>query len=161
MQDTSFLMEEIDPRYIQFIQQTVQQRMVYTLQDEEGFLAQCPSEEHDDTIGEPVIVECFWGNKNDAQMCQQDEWQNFQLVDLTLDEFMYDFLLDMDADTKLVGVAFDAQLYGIEVEPIELLCDLLAEIKTQQCVNEFDDFAELQQICQQWQQEISKNHTIH
>ena len=49
---------ESDPRYDAFVRRAVQSRMVYTLQDADGFYAECPSEAYDD-LGEPVPVYCF------------------------------------------------------------------------------------------------------
>lgn len=152
---------DIDPRYTQFIQQTIRTRLVYSLQDEEDFFAECPSEEYDDELGEPVAVLCFWDSEADALACQQEEWRHFQLCTLSLDEFMNDVLLDMDDAAKLVGVAFDQELYGTEIEPIELLADLLDEIANQGLTDEFETFDKLQQYRQEWFAAANEPAVIH
>ena len=98
---------ENDPRYKAFVQQVVQYRTVYTLQDDEDYFAECPSEVYDDNLGEPEAVYCFWDNLEDAQACQHDEWQDYEIVEIPLVDFMEDILIGMDEDAHLVGVAFD------------------------------------------------------
>ncbi|MCG7656448.1 DUF2750 domain-containing protein [Wielerella bovis] len=141
---------DIDPRYTHFIQHTVRTRLVYSLQDREDFFAECPSEEYYDELGQPIAVWCFWNSETDALACQQEEWENFALATFSLDEFMNEILLDMDADAKLVGVAFDKDLFGTEIEPIDLLSDLLDEITAQGLTHEFEQFDELQRYRQEW-----------
>lgn len=154
-------MLEIDPRYTQFVQQVVRQCAVFTLQDEEDFFAECPSESYDDTLGNPVPIYCFWHNADDALACQQDEWQDYALLEITLDEWINEVLIPMDTDEQLVGVAFDAELFGTEIEPIELLMDILTEIEQQNCADEFESFTQWQHICQQWQNALEQVRVIH
>lgn len=155
------MQKEQDPVYARFISRLVKNRLVYSLEDNEGFFAECPSEEYDDDLGEPVAVYCFWDAPNAALQCQQDEWEDYSLATLSLDEFMVNVLLDMDEDLKLVGVSFDAQLIGMEIEPIELLADLLDEIVVQGLALEFEDFDELQGYRQEWEREMQVPTVIH
>lgn len=156
-----FTESEFDPAYQHFIQTLVQQREVFTLLDDEDYYAECPSEVYDNNLGEPVAVYCFWQSAQAAQNCQQEEWANYRIDVLDLEEFMEETLLAMDEDERLVGVAFDEQLFGTEVEPIELLADLLTEIEAQSCQEEFDSFQQLQQYCQQWQAEVAQQQRLH
>ena len=61
----------------------------------------------------------------------------------------------MDEDAHLVGVAFDEQLYGTEVEPAELLRDLLNEIRVQNQSHEYENYGKLRHYCDLWEQEIA------
>lgn len=131
-----------DPRYDAFIKNVVKNQIVYTLQDDQNFFAECPSEEYDDELGDPVAVLCFWDSEADTLACKQDEWENFTLETVPLDEFLGNVIMDMDEYHKLVGVAFDAELYGTEIEPVELLADLLDEIEAQDLADEFEQFDE-------------------
>ena len=146
---------ENDPRYKAFVQQLVLYRTVYTLQDDEDYFAECPSEVYDDNLGEPEAVYCFWDNLEDTQSCQHDEWQDYEIVEIPLVDFMEDILIGMDEDAHLVGVAFDEELYGTEVEPVELLRDLLNEIRVQNQSHEYENYGKLRHYCDLWEQEIA------
>ncbi|SSY69966.1 DUF2750 domain-containing protein [Alysiella crassa] len=150
-----------EPQYLEFIKQVVDTATVYTLQDHEDYYAECPSETYNNDLGEPEAVYCFWHSKAAAQACQQDEWANYELIEIHLADFMYENLIEMDKDQNLVGVSFDAELYGTEIEPIELLADLLDEIKRRGLVEEFEEFEELQNYREQWEQIAWQQQIIH
>lgn len=150
-----------DLAYTQFVRQAVFTRAVYTLQDHEDFFAECPSEEHEDELGAPVKVYCFWHSPEQARACQSEEWEDFRVTHIALEEFMLDVLIEMDYDAQLVGVAFDEQLYGIEIEPIELLADLLDEIQKQHALADFPNFDELQRYRLEWEDILRKNTIFH
>ena len=150
-----------DPIYQQFITQVVQNQMVFTLQDEDESFAECPSESYSDDLGEPDTIYCFWHCADAARACQQEEWANYTLTEIQLADFMYENLISMDTAHYLVGVSFDADLFGIEVEPIELLADLLDEIKKCNLIDEFPDFDELQNYRHQWEKIVWQQQIIH
>lgn len=150
-----------DPHYQAFVKRVVQTGIVFTLQDDEDFFAECPSESYNNDLGEPEAVYCFWDSADAAQACQQEEWGNYRVVEINLADFMYENLIEMDSDQHLVGVSFDAQLYGTEIEPIELLADLLDEIKSQGLDTSFDEFEELQNYRVKWEQMTWQQQTIH
>lgn len=150
-----------EPAYRSFIQTLVAQDCVYTLIDEEDFFAECPSETEHDMTGEALPVYCFWDNEADALACQSDEWQDYQLQSIDLEEFMADILTAMQEDNRLVGVAFDAQLFGSEAEPLEILSDLLDEIVQQNKKHLFTEWDNLNQYVRACQKQISNNTLIH
>lgn len=154
-------MNDINPVYTEFVRTAVLTQTVYTLQDSADFFAECPSENYLDDFGEPTSVYCFWHLADTARACQQEEWQNYQLIAISLRDFMGEILLDMDEAEQLVGVSFDAELYGSEVEPIELLGDLLDEIQRQRLIHEFPDFDEWQNYRLAWEQMLRQNQIIH
>ena len=156
------LVEQInDPKYRQFILDVIASQTVYSLCDNEDFFAECPSEEFDTAWGEPVGVQCFWAHQNQAVACRQQEWADYAYVGMSLEDFMQEVLLELDDMEKLVGVAFDDELYGIEVEPIDLLGDLLNEIEAQGLEDTISEFDELRQYCLAWQAKMMRNQTIH
>lgn len=157
----SVMKNEFDLTYHQFIRRVIAQRSVFTLQDEADFFAECPSEAYDNDLGEPETVYCFWDSRQAAMACQQDEWADFTLTEIPLSDFMYEVLTSMDADHHLVGVAFDANLVGSEIEPIELLADLLDEIEQAGLADEFPEFDELQNYRLEWEKLAWQQQTIH
>lgn len=154
-------MNAIDPVYTEFVRTTVLTQTVYTLQDHEDFFAECPSENYQDNFGESTPVYCFWHLADMARACQKEEWQKYRLIAISLSDFMGEILLDMDDAEQLVGVSFDAELFGSEVEPIELLGDLLDEIQRQNVIHEFPDFDEWQNYRLAWEQMLRQNQIIH
>lgn len=154
-------MNVIDSVYTEFVHTIILTQTVYTLQDNQDFFAECPSETYHDNFGDSLSVQCFWHLADTARACQQEEWQNYQLIAISLNDFMGEILLDMDNAEQLVGVSFDAQLYGLEVEPIELLGDLLDEIQYQDLIHEFPDFDDWQDYRLTWEQMLRQNQIIH
>lgn len=146
-----------DTHYLQFVQNVVRDGMVYALQDQNDSFAECPSEEWFDQWGNPLLVLCFWDDADDALVCQQDEWSEYQLAEYSLDELMIEILPAMHEQEELVGIAFDSQLYGSEADPLELLADLISEIEHQNLHDEYD-LKPLKKIVQDAQQE---NRVIH
>ena len=47
-------------------------------------------------------------------------------------------------------MAFDEELYGTEIEPVDLLGDLLNEIRLQNQIHEYPDYADLQAYREDW-----------
>lgn len=139
-----------DPAYAEFIRTVVAHQTVYTLQDNDNCFAECPSEEYENRFGEPESVYCFWHSLNAALSCREQEWADYRTVSIRLVDFMYDILIDMDQDQVLAGIAFDYKLYGTEVEPIELLGDLLDEI-TLSGRDNFPEYDELQSYRLEWE----------
>lgn len=150
-----------DPRYNAFIRNTVAGQTVYTLIDDEDYFAECPSEIYDEEYGEPVAVYCFWDSAADARTCRKEEWADYRIEPIALEEFMAELLIEFDQEAKLCGIAFDAELYGTEIEPVELLADLLDEIRTQNLQGEFPDFDELQRYRQEWEAMMQQPKIIH
>lgn len=154
-------MNEQDPVYRDFVRTAVLTQTVYTLQDGQDFFAECPSENYRDDFGEATPVYCFWHHADTARACQQDEWETYELIAISLSDFMYEILIEMDQQEQLVGVSFDAELYGSEVEPVELLGDLLDEIQRRNMIDDFPDFDELQRYRLEWEQMLRQNQIIH
>ena len=58
-----------DRDYQQFVEEVVNNQCIYTLQNNEYFFAECPSEEYDNEWGEPISVYCFCGRIIFALSC--------------------------------------------------------------------------------------------
>jgi len=88
---------------------------------------------------------------------QYESNEDFQLYVDTWDEtasladFLQDCLLNLDEDEILVGIEFDAELYGMEIEPIELLGDILDAAEQQGKVLEVDDLPALINYRLEWE----------
>lgn len=139
-----------DTEYRHFIDTLIDNQTVYTLVDEEG-VAECPSTEYDDASGEPVPVLCYWASAEAAAACQCEEWAQYRLEAVPLGEFMRTWLINMDEDECLAGVEFDAELYGLEIEPVELLGDLMDELAKRGLTPDIPDYEELVAYRLEWE----------
>ena len=139
-----------DHAYNRFIRTLLSTQTVFTLCDEEG-MAECPSTEYEDDDGEPVQVYCIWATPEDARACQAEEWANYQLEAVPLSVIMADWLIGMDQEEVLVGADFDPQLYGLEIEPVEPLADLMAAAEQQGVDGGSEDYEELVNYRLEWE----------
>lgn len=113
-----------------FVDRVLESQVIFVLNGEYG-LAECPSTEFSDDLGEPVPVCCLWSDEHSADACRKEEWFNYQLEAVPLTVFLNEWLTDMDEDGLLFGIDFDDELVGIEVEPIVLLGDILQAAEAQ------------------------------
>lgn len=151
---------ENDPAYTDFIYKAISSQTVYTLQDKEDYYAECPSEIYENNIGEPEAVYCFWQTAEAANACRREEWADYQVTSINLIDFMYEVLIDMDQNQTLAGIAFDANLYGTEIEPIELLGELLDEL-TLCAQDNFPEYEELQSYRLEWERMMANQEKLH
>lgn len=139
-----------DSEYQRFIDTLLDTQTVYTLSDENG-VAECPSTEYNGADGEPVAVLCYWSSAEAARACQSEEWNIYQIEAVSLAEFMSTWLINMDEDQCLAGIEFDAGLYGLEIEPIELLGDLMDNAQKRGITLDIPDYEELVAYRLEWE----------
>ena len=144
-----------DEEYNRFIRSIIGSQTLYTLVSDEGDIAECPSIEYEEDDGEPVPVFCVWHDRAQAEACKVEEWANYQLEALPLDFFLHEWLVSMDQDAVLLGVDFDSELYGLEIEPVEVLADLLDAAAQMQCGDMIDGYDELMKYRLEWEREMA------
>lgn len=98
-----------------FIIEAMTQGCVWGLQGPDGW-ALCESEKYEGTDVMP-----FWSQEDFARLHCADDWQAYQPVAIELGEFLEDWLPGMHEDVVLVGVNWDEELEGVEIEPLDLL----------------------------------------
>lgn len=144
-----------DEEYNRFIRSIIGSQTLYTLVSDEGDIAECPSTEYEEDDGEPVPVFCVWHDRAQAEACKVEEWADYQLETLPLDFFLHEWLVSMDQDAVLLGVDFDSELYGLEIEPVEVLADLLDAAAQMQCGDMIDGYDELMKYRLEWEREMA------
>ena len=144
-----------DEEYNRFIRSIIGSQTLYTLVSDEGDIAECPSTEYEEDDGEPVPVFCVWHDRAQAEACKVEEWADYQLEALPLDFFLHEWLVSMDQDAVLLGVDFDSELYGLEIEPVEVLADLLDAAAQMQCGDMIDGYDELMKYRLEWEREMA------
>jgi hypothetical protein len=112
---TEPLSEDDTENLDRFIVEAIEQGCVWSLQGPEGW-ALCSSEKYDNTDVMP-----FWSQEGFAQVHCQEDWKDYVPVAIELEEFLEDWLSGMHEDVILVGANWDAELEGVEIEPLDLL----------------------------------------
>lgn len=107
-------------RYEKFIKEVSKTETVWglKLKNKDGW-AVVLSNEYED-----AEVMLFWSEKRLAKLCIVEEWMEYEVNSITLENFMNNWLIGLDEDDLLVGLNWDFNLIGLEVEPIDLLNDL-------------------------------------
>ena len=105
-----------------FIVEAMELGCVWGLQGPDGW-ALSASEDHDD-----VDVIPFWSQEAFARTHCVDDWQNYQPVPVDLEEFLEDWLPGMHEDVLLIGINWNEELDGEEIEPLDLLEEFEAEM---------------------------------
>ena len=102
-----------------FVERVLSSRAVWYLRGPNG-AAFCPSNEYEAT---DVIL--FWSDRAYAARQLKEEWQNYEVASLSLDDFIDHWLRGMNQDGVLAGTNWDAHLFGLEIDPIELAQELV------------------------------------
>lgn len=105
-----------------FIVEAMELGCVWGLEGPDGW-ALSASEAHDD-----VDVMPFWSQESFALAHCQDDWEIYKPVAIDLVEFLEDWLPGMHEDVLLVGINWNIELEGEELEPLDLLEEFEAEM---------------------------------
>ena len=105
-------------QYRRFIRFVKEERVVWGLKSKDGW-ATAPSNKFED-----VTVIPFWSHKTYARRVANDEWPDSTPTPIELDKFVDSWLKGMHGDGYLVGINWNADLMGKEVEPKDLARDL-------------------------------------
>lgn len=115
-------------RYADFVKNVSESEIVYALKGDEGYATSYSSEiEHED--GSAVQTVCFWSDDTIAKSCIENEWSGYNTDLLPLNDFIENWCLGMNMDGIIVGINFDNELTGFEAEPLELILEIIAELK--------------------------------
>ena len=118
---TSNTNEDYRDQYERFIEEVIELEVVWNLQSDEGF-AICESDEFDDKQVMP-----FWSREKDAKIACSEDWAGYYPNPIRFDDFVDAWLHGMHDDEIYVGINWSEALEGVEIEPVILIEDLLAE----------------------------------
>lgn len=104
-----------------FIQAAVKTEAIWILRDDNG----AAFRESDDE-GRSVLQ--FWPNAPEAEAAATDDWDECLPEKISLYDFLYRWLPNMEADELLAGTNGSSDGAGLELEPFELEEDLKAAI---------------------------------
>ena len=118
----------VKKRHQRFVRTVCSTEVVYGLKNDEGF-ATSSSVHYEEADGEPVGMICFWAEEALASSCIKDGWAAYSVVPVSLIDFIENWCVGMDNDGLLVGTQFDSNMFGYEVEPLELIVELTTELR--------------------------------
>ncbi|GMG87976.1 DUF2750 domain-containing protein [Biformimicrobium ophioploci] len=116
------LSEDAEENFARFIADGLDNGVVFTLEGDEGF-ALCASERSDNADVMP-----FWSQRAFAEALVADDWADYKVVAIDMEEFVDDWLTGMHDDVIMVGINWTEDLEGLEVEPLDLLETIEANI---------------------------------
>jgi hypothetical protein len=108
------LSAEPEENFELFVRRVRDTKVVWGLKSDKGW-AVCESNEYEDTLVYP-----FWSEESFARPHCVDEWSSYRPAPIPLASFIDEWLEGMDEDDALVGTNWDAELTGVEVEPLDL-----------------------------------------
>ncbi|WP_413111764.1 DUF2750 domain-containing protein [Thaumasiovibrio sp. DFM-14] len=111
----SSLTTDIEKNTALFFEQTKVTQLVWGLcNEDEGWLSVDSSE------FESSEVMPFWSSKEEAQAQCADEWTEFTPTEIPLDVFVEDWMITLAEDGVLVGLNWNNELEGKEMEPTDV-----------------------------------------
>lgn len=111
------LLTDLNDNHRRFVARVKESGFVWGLKSDDGW-AICPSNEYD------CNVMPFWSDEAYARRCAIDEWSDYSPTKIEIDSFIDNWLRGMNEDGLLVGTNFNADLAGLEIEPIDLAKEL-------------------------------------
>jgi acyl carrier protein len=132
-------------RHKRFIKKVCETGSVWGLENDEGF-AMSSSEEYEDADGEAVDLMCFWSEKSLAQACEKKEWVGYRTTEIALGDFMENWCIGMYEDELLIGTDLDEELFGSEIDPLDLILELCAELKSQGKEIQFENYKNINDL---------------
>ena len=142
------MQQELLDSYYHFIREVVTTQTVYCLRDVQSeYVAACTSNDFvSQDQEEEVGVFVFWSEKEAAEACQKEEWEEYKVDEIPLSEFMEEWCLDMYQDDIVAGINFSSDLYGYEESALELLKTLIDEVEAQRVSLSFNSFTSLDDL---------------
>lgn len=129
-----------------FIRKVSETEIVYGLKDDKGYATSYSNDlEYED--GEPVQIICFWSDAARAKSCVDREWNRYEASPIPLNEFLENWCLGMNSDGLVVGIDFDSNMFGYEAEPLELVLEMIEELKKNNkslTLRKFDDLEDME-----------------
>lgn len=135
----------IEQRYERFIKSVCETEIIYGLEKSEGF-ATSESIHYEDDEGDPIELICFWSETDLANSCSKSGWEGYSTSEISLTNFMENWCIGMENDGLFVGINFDQNMFGFEIEPLELILELIKELTKQNKQLVFKGFSDLKDM---------------
>lgn len=97
----------------EFISLSKSSHMIWGLKADDGWLS-CESQNQNKEVMP------FWSSPERAAAQAIDEWSEFEVIEIPLDIFVEDWLITLSEDDVLVGIDWDENLLGAELDATTL-----------------------------------------
>jgi hypothetical protein len=135
----------IRQRHERFLRKVSQTGIVWGLEKKEGFATSSTNNIQDDNEN-PFEMICFWSEEALAKGCAKEEWKEYKPVQIPLNEFIENWCTGMDTDGIIAGTDFDTNLFGYESRPLELVIELLKELKIVNQQIKFKEYSTIDEL---------------
>ena len=106
---------EIESQLVSFVEKVRLSEQVWALGGDDGGFVVCESNQFAET---DVLL---LSESEDAAKAQcKEEWQEFTPVEINLDEFLDEWVEDLNEDSALVGLNWNDDQVCVEIEPVGL-----------------------------------------
>jgi len=125
--------------HLNFIREVINGETVFFLEDQNG-IAYCGSLFFKTDTNEAVPVLCFWSSREKAAAAAVESWSNYKVAEMCLATFIEDWLVQLYNDSLIAGIDFDKNMEGAECDPLDLISELISELKKEKRDLEFEHF---------------------
>lgn len=117
------LSDDLQENLDRLVVECLEKGCIWGLQDAQGDWALVSSVDN-----ESIDVMPFWSDQRLAEALCGGDWDVYQPVAVEMEEFLDDWLPGMHSDVLMVGVNWNQNLEGQEMEPLDLLEEFEAEL---------------------------------
>ncbi|QKJ28993.1 DUF2750 domain-containing protein [Mucilaginibacter mali] len=136
LQDTA----AIEDKYKLFIEKAAATKMVWGLMSKDGWANSHSNEDED------VDIIPFWSDRAYAKACARDDWRGYVPTAIPLAEFLESWCIGMADDETLVGANWDANMFGMEADALEVAADILKQLKSINSSIKFRDYSSIDEF---------------
>lgn len=142
-------------RQERFIKKVCESEVVWALENEDGY-ATSSSNELEDEDGNPIGLICFWADKARAKSCIIDDWLEYKCVEVDLCDFIENWCIGMSNDGLLIGSDFDSNLFGSEIDPLDMIIEIGKELNIQNKQIKLSKYKQLDDLVREVEESRSK-----
>lgn len=117
------LSSDINENFNLFITQLIYEGQIWGLKSDIGWLV-CDSTEYEECEVMP-----FWSSEKAAGDLCVGEWDNYSPVEIGFEEFASEWLQEFVEDGTLIGVNWNLELEGVEIDASDLAQQLVEKSK--------------------------------
>lgn len=130
----------IESKYKQFIERVAATKLVWGLKSKTGWANSGSAE------NEEVGVIPFWSERAYAKICAREDWKRYSPAEVPLATFLEDWCIGMAENETLVGINWDANMRGREVDALEVALDILNRLKAINSTIKFGNYSSIDEF---------------
>jgi hypothetical protein len=130
----------IESKYKLFIERAAASKLVWGLKSKDGWANSYSND------SEEVDVIPFWSDRAYAKICARDEWKGYIPVEIPLAEFLESWCVGMADEETLAGVNWDANMFGVESEALNVALDILNRLNAINSAITFKNYSSINEF---------------